>query len=235
MALNFAAGGRIRYGLEGEPLNMLSAPVAWWTFPGPRFAYGACAGETWDHYYVSFSGARAERMLARGLIGSERPLFCRVHDPARFRQGFEALLGWLRERPAENPRAVCQLEDLLLQVQEQDESVTVHSYIEERILSLLPSLREQPGTERNWSREAAGIGISEVHFRRVFRALTGLPPGQFQKRAALDLAARLLQTTHEPVKGIAESCGYHDIHHFTRVFGQRFGIPPAAYRREMRP
>jgi AraC-like DNA-binding protein len=235
MALNFAHGGRIRYGVDGEPLIVLPAPVAWWTFPGPRFTYGACEGESWDHYYVSFDGPRADRMLREGLIDPIRPCVMPIYQTERFRQGFAALLASLQERPAENPRAVCLLEDLFLQIGEQTVERMGRSHLEQQILALLPHLRRQPGASPNWQREANRLGVSEVHFRRVFRALTGLPPGQFRKRAALDLAARRLRTTHDPVKVIASECGYDDVHHFTRTFRARFGVPPATYRNEMQP
>ena len=60
-ALNYCHAGRIRWGMNGGPLRTLTAPVAWWTWPGPRFAYGNLPGETWDHYYVVLHGARPAR------------------------------------------------------------------------------------------------------------------------------------------------------------------------------
>ncbi len=50
----------------------------------------------------------------------------------------------------------------------------------------------------------------------------------------LALAARLLREDSRPVKTVAEEAGFPDPFHFTKMFRHHYGIPPAAYRNELR-
>jgi len=228
-ALNFANAGRLRYGV-GAAQRWLYAPVAWWTRPGQRYAYGAVSGESWDHYYVSLNGPRLARMEA-GNLPPTSPRH--VPDGDAFRQGFEKLLEELARRPAHNPRAVLQLEDLLLQLHELAEPPS--SALEVAVRDLARRLREKPAIRLHLPTEAKRMGVSESHLRRCFRAATGLPPRRYRIRAGLDRAGELLSTTALPIKQIAARVGYEDVHHFTKLFKQRFRVTPGAYRREMRP
>ncbi len=66
--LNYAHSGRIGFSLDGARQRILEAPVAWWTWPGPLFSFGALRGESWHHHFVAFQGRRASRMLREGLL-----------------------------------------------------------------------------------------------------------------------------------------------------------------------
>lgn len=233
-ALNFAATGRLLFGIDGEEPRWLTAPVAWWTGPGPRFTYGAAPGEQWDQYYVCFSGPRSEQMHQAGLLPSESR-WSQIADAVRLRHDFEALLGSLQERPVDNPHAVWLLEGMLLQIHLQERPVQASSPLEAGVRELASRLREDPAHRVEAATEAARLGVSVVHLRRVFKQLTGLPPQQYRIRQGLDHAAELLRTTSLPIKQIASRVGYEDVYHFSKLFKDRFLIPPGAYRQEMQP
>jgi AraC family transcriptional regulator of arabinose operon len=44
-------------------------------------------------------------------------------------------------------------------------------------------------------------------------------------------AARLLEATELPVERVAAASGFTSAFHFSRVFRQRYGTPPGAYRK----
>jgi AraC-like DNA-binding protein len=234
-ALNFANGGRIAHAVDGASIQTLDAPVAWWTWPGPTFTYGAIDGEPWDHFYVSFLGPRAERMAFRGLLPCNAPGWATIRQPERLRQEFTRLITMLRERPADNPHAVLQLENLLLLVQDNEDSLPHRPSMREGILQCIRDVRDTPGRQVDWEIEARRLSLSVVHFRRLFRKQAGMPPQAFLIKARLERAALLLRTTRMPVKQVADEAGYADIYHFSRHFRKQHGIPPATYRREMCP
>jgi AraC-like DNA-binding protein len=41
-----------------------------------------------------------------------------------------------------------------------------------------------------------------------------------------------LRSSNEPIKALAQDCGFTDVPHFTRLFTRRYSTPPAAYRCE---
>lgn len=50
------------------------------------------------------------------------------------------------------------------------------------------------------------------------------------REARLRHAARLLEATDLPVERVAQASGFVSPFHFHRVFRERFGMPPGAYR-----
>ena len=92
-------------------------------------------------------------------------------------------------------------------------------------------MRERPQGDRDPAEEARRLGVSPVHFRRLFARVTGSPPHRFLLEARLQSAARLLRTSADPLKEIAGRCGIYDEYHLSRLFRRRFGIAPGAYRK----
>ncbi|SRR5581483_193397 len=67
-------------------------------------------------------------------------------------------------------------------------------------------------------------------FKRAFQAAFQEPPGKWLLRKRLDHSAALLRKSRQSVTEIAFESGFEDVSHFSRVFKERFGVPPIAYR-----
>ncbi len=78
---------------------------------------------------------------------------------------------------------------------------------------------------------AAQVHVSTRHLSRLVTAFTGSPPAHYIAAARLDRARGLLGQSDLPIKEIAVTVGYPDVHHFTRVFTARFGCSPGVQRR----
>lgn len=81
-------------------------------------------------------------------------------------------------------------------------------------------------------RLAEQAGLSEFHFKRLFKRATGIPPSQYQIKLRMDAARRLLRETKKSVIAIANEVGYSNPSHFAQLFRKETGLPPTAYRRE---
>lgn len=80
---------------------------------------------------------------------------------------------------------------------------------------------------------AAAAGFSPYHFHRIFHALTGQTPLQYQNRIRLERAAAyLLHSPRVSVTEIALHYGYADSAVFCRAFKAYYGLSPSAYRRK---
>ena len=73
--------------------------------------------------------------------------------------------------------------------------------------------------------------ISESHLRTLFRQWLGESPREFHKRHRMNRACHLLRTHNLRVAEVAQSIGFDDVHHFSRVFKQVVGVTPSSYRR----
>ena len=69
-------------------------------------------------------------------------------------------------------------------------------------------------------------------FKRDFQAQFQESPGKWLLGRRLDHAARLLRNSQMNVTEVAFESGFEDVSHFSRVFKERFGAPPMAYRQE---
>jgi transcriptional regulator GlxA family with amidase domain len=76
---------------------------------------------------------------------------------------------------------------------------------------------------------AASVGLSRMHLNRKLRALTGRSTHEYIQGMRLE-EARALLSQPLSVASIARSCGFKNGSHFARVFRERFGVAPSAYR-----
>ena len=81
---------------------------------------------------------------------------------------------------------------------------------------------------------AAVAGMTVHRFLPAFRAEFGVTPIQYVIRQRLDLARTLLAHTEQDITSIALTAGFYSHSHLTATFTQRFGMPPSAYRRQLR-
>ncbi len=69
-------------------------------------------------------------------------------------------------------------------------------------------------------------------FKREFQAQFNESPGKWLLQRRLDHAAKLLRNAPMNVTEVAFESGFEDVSHFSRVFKERFGVPPMAFRQD---
>ncbi len=234
-ALNYAHTGGLFWRVDnGKPVTF-DWPVAYWTWPGPRFRYGPAtnSGGSWDHRFVSFRGPRVERWITGGLltIRDESPPFFRVTKPDEFCVRFDHLLNLLSRGPDFHAEAVHALEGLWLSLHSQPPVTVVTHPRRKEIQDMLSRIEEHPEQRFDFKQEALRMGMSITHLRRMFRDFTGRSPVTFVNSKRMEKAARLLRETNLPVKRVAETVGIPDIAYFSKLYTREYATPPAAYRR----
>lgn len=78
---------------------------------------------------------------------------------------------------------------------------------------------------------ATHIGLSESHFRRVFREWAGQSLMQYVTERRVARARQLLAGSDRTVQAIGRLVGYEDPFHFSRVFRRVDGLSPTEFRR----
>lgn len=79
---------------------------------------------------------------------------------------------------------------------------------------------------------AAKVGISQEHFSRLFRRVSGRSPMQFIVGLRTTHARHLLRESSLSVSEIADRLGYGDVYFFSRQFKEQTGLSPLAYRQQ---
>jgi AraC family transcriptional regulator len=78
---------------------------------------------------------------------------------------------------------------------------------------------------------ARACKLSPSHFARAFRQTTGQPPHRWLMEQRIEKAKQLLVDTTLSLAQIAQTCGFADQSHFTRVFAQLVQSSPGQWRR----
>lgn len=91
-------------------------------------------------------------------------------------------------------------------------------------------IHEKPGTAWTVQSLAHAVGTSRATLARRFTAIVGEPPLAYLTRWRMELAARRLRDTAEPLSVIATHVGYTSEFAFSRAFTRARGVPPARYR-----
>lgn len=73
-------------------------------------------------------------------------------------------------------------------------------------------------------------GLSPFYFARTFRAIAGIPPGEFQAALRFERAKHLLLTTDASVTDICFEVGYDSLGTFSSRFKRLVGVGPAQFR-----
>ncbi|MCQ2379688.1 MAG: AraC family transcriptional regulator [Victivallaceae bacterium] len=232
--IQYKHSGTLYLSVDGGPEKVCHGPCVFFTMPGRIYSYGCVAPEHRHHCYICFRGERAERMVSGGLFDPSEPMPLRqVQDPDRFLRTMTGLQELLRG-PAGYRTAtkVHMLEDLLLQIEEP--SGSSGGYYEERLRKLCQEVAENPGSPWDFDAVASDFAVSSAHFRRIFRAYSGMPPTAYLIGCRINLARTLLVTTDLMSSDVAHRCGYADEFFFYRLFRRRTGFSPQGYRKEFK-
>jgi AraC-like DNA-binding protein len=98
----------------------------------------------------------------------------------------------------------------------------------------LRTIQEDPRSPWTVADLAARAHLSRAAFARRFTELTGQPPLTYLTWWRMTIAARLLQTTDEPLIAIADRVGYSTEYAFSKAFKRELGVAPSRYRARAR-
>lgn len=74
------------------------------------------------------------------------------------------------------------------------------------------------------------LGLSNSHFRFLFKEATGQPFHKYLVLLRLERARHMILQTDMSVNQVAQSVGFQNIAHFSRTFTKRYGLPPSGLR-----
>jgi AraC family transcriptional regulator len=99
-----------------------------------------------------------------------------------------------------------------------------------RLQKVLHYIRANLAEDLSVASLADFAGVSQTHFRRLFREALGASVHQFVQAARMEQARKLLSTSSMPISKIAEECGFSSQSHMTTSFRKVFAATPAEYR-----
>jgi len=73
--------------------------------------------------------------------------------------------------------------------------------------------------------------MSKFHFLRTYKMLTGHTPMDDLRRIRAEAARDLIRQTELPLKAVAESSGFANEFHMSRIFRKVLGVTPGQFRK----
>lgn len=227
----YVTWGEGEFESEAVPAARVAAGTVLLLFPGVWHSYRPIPEVGWEEYWVSFSGPRADELLAAGFFSPESPILETGPDDAVLRPYLQMLnhvrteasgyrqiiaaetVGLLAAAlgAAHRRRDGGRLEGLIRQAK----------LIMERRLEDVVDMKDVAGA----------LGMSYAHFRRVFKQQTGFSPYQYHLQLRVHRARELLRSTNLSVKEIAASLNFESPYHFSRMFKKKTaGMSPTQWR-----
>lgn len=117
---------------------------------------------------------------------------------------------------------------LLAELTAQNARGSRRSALLEEILSYVQGRYTDPGLSVDGLSRAFHISASQL--RRLFQETLGVSPLRYITELRLALAKNLLRHECLPVGETAARCGFSSEFYFSRLFHQRMGMPPSAFR-----
>ncbi len=182
-------------------------------------------------YYVLCSGQWLDEWWGR----KERPALVKVVPDDRWLSIWQALILEKRRFQDENQeladyllRALCLGLDRAVKTQS---VLQGKSFIATRMKNYID---ERAGDAFTITMVAEHVGLSVSRTVHLFKECFGMTIIQYTQNVRLSMATERIKFSRMTLEQIAETCGFGSYSYFFRVFRQKHGISPAAYRDSQR-
>jgi AraC-like DNA-binding protein len=138
------------------------------------------------------------------------------------------------EIPHRRSRLHCAAIRLLLEVLDGAQR-HVSSLPSPRIREVVQLVREHPEHDFALKELARRVHLSLSHFKRLFKAETGLAPREFILQTKIEAAKHALRSDATAVTQIGLDLGFVSSQYFATVFRRMTGMTPTEYRRQGEP
>lgn len=102
--------------------------------------------------------------------------------------------------------------------------------VDRRLRRAIEFMHDNFGRELAVEEIASAAYLSEYHFARLFKQITGVTPHVYLANVRVEHARRLLSETSLSISEIATTVGYQSQSHFTKIFKSITGVTPRLYR-----
>ncbi|MBB6673443.1 helix-turn-helix domain-containing protein [Cohnella nanjingensis] len=170
------------------------------------------------------------------LLGIDIPCRLRLRYPSKFRDTFlQVVEYWQYRDPVAQLRAQAGMTELSILLLEDYLTDRPSQSISQQTLNWITSYfslhLDQEVRIEDMARRA---NLSPSRFNAVFKEQYGVTPHQYLLDMRISHARELLQNTDLSQEQIAAYCGFADVHHFSKSFRKKMGLPPGRYRSEQR-
>jgi AraC family transcriptional regulator len=102
--------------------------------------------------------------------------------------------------------------------------------VDRRLRRAIEFMSDNCGRELSLAEIAGAAYLSEFHFARLFKKITGATPHAYLASLRIERARRLLAESDLSIADVGADVGYTSQSHFTKIFREATGMTPKAFR-----
>ena len=102
--------------------------------------------------------------------------------------------------------------------------------VDRRLRRAIEFMSDNCGRELSLAEIAGAAYLSEFHFARLFKKITGATPHAYLASLRIERARRMLAESDLPIAEVGAEVGYTSQSHFTKIFREATGMTPKAFR-----
>lgn len=102
--------------------------------------------------------------------------------------------------------------------------------VDRRLRRAIEFMSDNCGRELSLAEIAGAAYLSEFHFARLFKKITGATPHAYLASLRIERARRLLAESDLSIADVGAEVGYTSQSHFTKIFREATGMTPKAFR-----
>jgi len=102
--------------------------------------------------------------------------------------------------------------------------------VDRRLRRAIEFMSANCGRELSLAEIARAAYLSEFHFSRLFKKITGATPHSYLASLRIERARRLLAESDLAIAEVGAEVGYASQSHFTKIFREATGMTPKAFR-----
>jgi AraC-like DNA-binding protein len=202
-------------------------------FPDIWHTYNPVREEGWEEFWVGFDGPYAEYLMKQECFNPNSPLI-HMGFNTEFMNIFMKLIETLKlEGIAFSQVASCLTVQLLGLVYA---SALLKEKPQNRKENIINNIRfkfhDHPFEEVSLEELAAQHNVSYVWFRKAFKEVTGISPGQYLLNLRLEKACEMLKAPDKSISEIAFSTGFISEFHFSKIFKKKIKVAPSHFRKQ---
>lgn len=200
-------------------------------FPEERHRYKPDKKTGWNEYWVGFNGNIANNLLSKKFFTPANPVITVGYDEPLLNLFQEIIDKTKEEKAGYQPLIAGAVLHLLgyiysLSQQEKFSGQDIDAIVNKARLLFRSNIDKHISPED----VAQELQISYSRFRKIFKAYTGLAPGQFQIQLKIHKAKELLTNTNKSVKEIAFELNFESNFYFSKLFKEKVGVTPGEFR-----
>lgn len=204
-------------------------------FPGIWHRYKPLEDSGWEEYWIGFKGHYPEYLMKQECFNANNPLI-NIGFNNEFLNVFNHLIGALKSEVSTVQQVLsCYAIQLLGIVYA---SALLKEKPQSRKENIINNLRYK--IHENWSKPlhmeelAKQYHVSYIWFRKAFKEIAGVSPGQYHLNLKLEKACQMLVDGNLSISEIAYLTGFITEFHFSRIFKKKIMMSPSKYRKEFK-